>query len=71
MMIKVNSFSTRVINDFNYPLALVWMAPKPVKVAPHILCSLLSKAINNNSLLQGIFPDDAKIASFFISQRYF
>ena len=69
MMIKVNNFSTRVINDLNYPPALVWMAPKPVKVAPHILCSLLSKAIN--SLLQGIFPDDAKIASFFISQRYF
>ena len=35
--------------------------PKLVKIAVHVLCSPLSKAINN-SLLQGIFPDDTKIA---------
>ena len=35
--------------------------PKLVKIAAHILCSPLPKAINK-SLLQGVFPDDAKIA---------
>ena len=38
--------------------------PKLVKTAAHVLCSPLSKAINN-SLLQGVFPDDAKIVLVF------
>ena len=38
--------------------------PKLVRTAAHVLCSPLSKAINN-SLLQGVFPDDAKIALVF------
>ena len=66
MMIKVNDIQVND-NRFNYPLTLVWMAPKLVKIAPHVLCSPLSKAIHNNSLLQGAFPNDAKIAGFSIS----
>ena len=38
--------------------------PKLDKTAFHVLCSPLYKAINNN-LLQGVFPDDAKIALFY------
>ena len=38
--------------------------PNLVKKAVHVLCSPLSKAVNN-SLLQGVFPDDAKVALSF------
>ena len=38
--------------------------PKFVKTAAHVLCSLLSKAINN-SLLQGVSRNNAKIALVF------
>ena len=40
---------------------LKFLKEKRTKNTAHVLCSPLSKAINN-SLLQGAFPDDAKIS---------
>ena len=47
--------------DTKKALGFDMIPPKLVKMAASVLCQPLSNAINNN-LLNGIFPDDAKIA---------